>query len=87
MGAVRRTGRGVRPQASLVGRLSEAQSQIASVMRGPCISLDRFLEPAMTNVMSHWNLNKIWLLSRYSVWLAYGGLIAAMALAFAVVSH
>lgn len=41
----------------------------------------------MTNVMSHWNLNKIWLLSRYSVWLAYGGLIAAMALVFAVVSH
>ncbi len=41
----------------------------------------------MTNVMSHWNLYWAWLLSRYPVWLAYGGLIAAMSLAFAVVSH
>lgn len=41
----------------------------------------------MTNVMSRWNLYRVWLLSRYPVWLAYGGLIAAMSLAFAVVSH
>lgn len=41
----------------------------------------------MINVMSHWNVSRIWLLSRYPVWLAYGGLIAAMALAFAVVSR
>lgn len=41
----------------------------------------------MTNVMSHWSLYRIWLLSRYPVWLAYGGLVAAMTLAFAAVSH
>jgi hypothetical protein len=41
----------------------------------------------MTSVISHWNLYRIWFLGRYPVWLAYGGLIAAMALAFAVVSR
>lgn len=41
----------------------------------------------MTSVIAHWNLYRIWLLSRYPIWLAYAGLIAAMALAFAVVSH
>lgn len=41
----------------------------------------------MTSVISHWNLYRIWLLSRYPIWLAYGGLIAALTLAFAVVSH
>lgn len=41
----------------------------------------------MTSVMPHWNSYRIWLLSRYPIWLAYGGLTAAMALAFAIVSY
>lgn len=41
----------------------------------------------MTNVTSHWNSYRIWLIGQYPAWLAYGGLIASMALAFAIISH
>lgn len=41
----------------------------------------------MASAMSYWNLYRVWLSSRYPVWLAYGGLIAAMTLIFVVVSH
>lgn len=77
-----------RPLASLVEMLSEAQAPdgIGNARAVP-IPHSRISEPAMTSVMPHWNSYRIWLLSRYPVWLAYGGLTAAMALAFAIVSH
>lgn len=65
---------------------SSVQNPVAKA-RAVHISQSRILEPAMTSAMSYWTLYRVWLSSRYPVWLAYGGLIAAMTLIFAVVSH
>jgi hypothetical protein len=39
----------------------------------------------MANVSGHWFIYRIWVANRYLVWFAYGGLVAAFTLAFALV--